>query len=366
MEKPRIIVDAAIPFVQGILEPHAELRYLPGKQIDHAACMQADALIVRTRTACTEALLANTPVRHIASATIGLDHIDVNYCAAHGIAVANAPGANAWAVVQWVLAAMLRIDKSSTYSFPQWTVGIVGHGQIGRRLSSMLALYGIQTLVCDPFLEKENPTEAYVPLARIARDCDVITLHVPHTTDGPHPTHHLLGKSFFRSMLHHNRPYILNSSRGGVVDDFQLLDALEYKRIRGYCLDVYEDEPDVAPELLERALVCTPHVAGYSTEGKLEATRMALTATCNFFNLPALTPAYAPVTTDKQPNTLTIAGHSLLDLRGMYDIAHDSITLRKAPHTFESLRDGYAYRHDLRGYTIAYEPLRTLVFDKSY
>ncbi|PIE84716.1 MAG: erythronate-4-phosphate dehydrogenase [Bacteroidia bacterium] len=358
MEKPRIIVDADIPYIQGVLEPHAEPRYIKGSAIDHAACLSADALIVRTRTRCSPELLEGTPVRLIATATIGTDHIDTDYCQQRGIRVVNAPGCNAWAVVQWVLAAMLRINESSTYSYPQWTVGIVGHGQIGSRLQRVLGAFGVHTLLCDPILAERQVASPYLPLSRLARECDVITLHVPHTTQGAHRTHHLLDQEFFRGMLQHNRPYIINSSRGGVADDYQLLDALDHKRIRGYCLDVYEDEPDVPAELLERAIVATPHIAGYSVEGKLAGTRVALSAVAEHFGLGTLAPHCPTPTGGEKP---ALAADSLMELRKTYDIVRDSNALRAAPQHFERQRNAYAYRHDLRGFSFGNRALRELL-----
>ncbi len=351
----RIIVDSAIPYIQGVLEPYAEIQYVAGNEITPTLCQEADVLVIRTRTRCDESLLSASPVKLIASATIGTDHIDLDYCAAQGIQVVNAPGCNAWAVVQWVVSCMLHLNQRSQYSYQEWLVGIVGVGSIGLRLAETLEHFGVQTLLCDPFREPEDD-RFYVPLSRIAQECDLITLHVPHTSEGEYPTHHLFDREFFHKLR--RRPYILNTSRGGVIDDYELLEAKQRKRIRGYCLDVYEDEPDIAPVLLELAAVCTPHIAGYSIEGKLAGTQAVLDAVCQQFNLPQLR-ATSPIAEGKEKPY--VGGYSMMDMAKGYSCAEEMLPLRKNPQSFERLRNEYTYRHDWRGLRIGSQSLQELL-----
>lgn len=352
--KPRIIVDRNIPYIAGALEPYAEVQYLDGQSITHAACQAADGLLIRTRTACTPDLLEGTPVRFIGSATVGLDHIDTAYCTARGITYTTAPGCNAWAVVQWVISALMYIEKQASRSLFMGTVGIVGAGAIGQRLADVLTLFNVRSLRNDPPREARGDA-GLVSLDRLGREADIITIHTPLTSAGPYPTAHLIGNRFLHRL--NKRPIIINAARGGVVDEYELLEALAYKRIRGYVLDTYETEPDIPSELIENALLCTPHIAGYSLEGKASATAEVLGAAASFFGFP--TPPL--VGQDAASKRRVIGGYSLSDLTGSYDIHADAKALRLQPQSFESLRNSYPYRHDWRGFEIGNAKLRALV-----
>ena len=340
--RPHLIVDSAIPYLHGVLEPIAEVRYMAGESITHEACSQADALVIRTRTRCNRALLEGTPVRLIATATIGTDHIDSAYCQEAGIQVVNAPGCNAWGVVQWVISALVHIERRAPHALPECVVGIVGVGEIGQRLADTLSLFGIETLLCDPPREARGATGLH-PLDDLMALCDIITFHVPLTTIDPHPTMHMANDNFFRHLR--RRPYLLNASRGEVVDEYALFEALTRKQIRGYCLDVYESETDPAAPILEGAMLSTPHIAGYSIEGKLAGSQRVLKAIYDHFQLgecPTLT-----ATDDGARRTL--GGYSLYELADTYSIADDSKRLKAQPQGLERLRREYALRHDYRG-----------------
>lgn len=352
--KPRIIVDCNIPYVEGRLDPFAEVRYLDSKEITHAACMQADALVIRTRTVCNAALLQDTPIRLIASATVGIDHIDTSYCDAQSIKYVNAPGCSAWAVVQWVVSALMFIEKRAHRSIFESTVGIIGAGAIGQRLADTLELFNVRCLRNDP-PRAERGEKGLVDLMRIAREADIITIHTPLTATGKHPTTHLIGNRFLHSLG--KRPIILNAARGGVVDEYELLEALEYKRIRGYILDTYETEQDIPAEVIENAMLCTPHIAGYSIEGKQNAAAQALRAVANFFDFPL---AIANGV-EAQSKVKTIGGYSLSDLAQHYDIHADSKELRLQPQQIDAIRNCYSYRHDWRGFEIGNSKLRAIV-----
>lgn len=353
--KPRIIIDANIPFIKGVLEAHAEVSYVEGSEISLAHCANADALIVRTRTRCDRELLAGTPVKIIATATAGTDHIDLEYCQAHGVEVQTAKGCNAWAVVQWVFSVLGIIDKTARKTLWESTVGIVGCGEIGSRLALALELYGVKVLKNDPPREKQGE-RGFVPLELLMRESDIVTIHTPLTTEGAHPTHHLVN----RELLHSTRskPYILHAARGGVVDDFELLEAKHHHRISGFAVDVYEGEPDVPQEFLEEAFVATPHIAGYSAEGKLAASRRAIEAVSTFFGFSPLPSALQSADDAKKP---FLAGLDFQNLVRAYDAQADSRAFRAKPQQMESLRVNYHYRHDWRGYEIANQKLAELL-----
>jgi len=349
----RIVVDSAIPYIRGVLEPFAEVDYVAGQAIDANVCKCADALLVRTRTKCSASLLEGSAVRFIGTATIGTDHIDSDYCAERGIVVANAPGCNAWGVVQWVVSILTHINQHASFALTECPVGIVGCGAIGERLARLLEIFHVPILRCDPFLEVDAPFR-YTSLERIGRECSIITVHTPLTDDGAHPTYHLLDGDFFHGLK--QKPYILHAARGGVVDDYELYEAARYRHVAGYYLDVYEDEPDVAPALLESAKLATPHIAGYSIEGKLAATKAIVKALSDFFGWQIAEPTLE--TTEKKP---FIVGHSLSDLARTYDVVRDSRALKSAPQQLEQLRTQYVFRHDLRNYSFGNKQLEQLV-----
>ena len=321
--KPKILIDSDIPYIQGVLDPLAEVCYLPAKAITPEACHDAKALIIRTRTACNQDLLEGSQVELIASATVGTDHINRDFCKTNNIAVANAPGCNAWAVVQWVTSALYLVTRQLPIPLSQLRIGIVGCGAVGRRLHATLTALGVHTILVDPPLQAQGG-KGYTSLAMVQQFCDIIT--------------------FFYGL--ERRPFILNSSRGGVVDDYALLRALERKQIRGYCLDVYENEQDVSPALLEPALLSTPHIAGYSIEGKQAATAAVLQAVCSHFGWPKLLPKLEVDETQRPFN----AGLSISDLAKTYDIRKDSLALKAQPYALEQLRSHYTYRHDWQAY----------------
>ena len=350
----RIVADAAIPYLQGVLEPFAEVSYCDSNAINHATCKDADALLIRTRTRCDAQLLAGTKIRFIGTATIGTDHIDTNYCQTQGICVANAPGCNAWAVVQWVVSLLVSLQRYSAITLYDRPVGIVGCGAIGERLAQQLELFRIPVLRCDPFLERESPMQ-YTSLSRLARECAIISIHTPLTSSGAHPTYHLLDRAFFRSLR--NKPYILHAARGGVVDDYELYSAFLAHDIAGFYLDVYEDEPNVPQAILEAATVATPHIAGYSIEGKWTATTRIVQRIGEFFGWS--TPPLVSVSDDEQRPLLM--GDSLGDLARSYEPQRDSRMLKNAPQRFENLRREYTLRHDYRHYRFANRALQTLI-----
>lgn len=352
----RIIIDQAIPFLHGLLEPYGEVLYLPAADITPERCHDATILLIRTRTKCDAHLLEGSSVRLIATATIGTDHIDLPYCQAHDITVANAPGSNAWGVVQWVVSVLAQINQSADFMVSERSVGIVGCGAVGERVAQLLELFGVSVLRCDPFLEKKDPFR-YVSLARIARECAIITLHTPLTFDGPHPTHHLIDRAFLHSLKH--RAYILHAARGGVVDDAELYLALQYKHIAGYYLDVYEEETtgNLDFSLLETAKLATPHIAGYSVEGKYAASQAIIAAVAQFLGgeIP-----FPPLEGETSTHP-TLPGFSLWELARTYDIARDSRALKAAPQQLERLRTDYVYRHDYRHFHFANPALEALV-----
>ena len=280
MNKPTIVIDAHIPFIKGVLESVAQVSYYPANEITADVVNHADALIVRTRTACNEALLANSSVRFIATATIGFDHIDADFCAAHAIEWNNAAGCNASSVAQYIGSALAFWANKNQCTLAGKTLGVVGVGHVGTEVVRMAHLLGMRILLNDPPRAEEDKTTGFVSLDVLAREADVITFHTPLTTDGPFPTHHLANAYFFDQLR--RKPLLINSARGGVVDESALKVALKLGKISDVVLDCWEHEPIVDNDLLQATLLSTPHIAGYSFEGKVNGTQMSIRSVAKY------------------------------------------------------------------------------------
>lgn len=330
----KIVIENHIPFIKGVFEPVAEVVYLAPEEFTPETVRDADALVIRTRTRCDAALLSGSRCSMIATATIGTDHIDLGYCRRRGIEVANAPGCNAPAVAQWVFAA---IEALSPKKISDLTIGIVGVGHVGSIVESWARSLGMRVLLCDPPRAEAEGAEAFVSLGEIAREADVITFHTPLTRTGAHPTVHLLDDSLVDGLR--RSPVILNAARGPITSTGALLSGLRSGKISAAGIDCWENEPGISTELLEACGVATPHIAGYSRQGKIRATAMAVDAVSRRFGF---TPA--PLT-EEVPGP---APRSIELDRLNYDILADTALLRAAagelPASFESLRNGYRLR----------------------
>ena len=328
----KVIIDSAIPYIRGVVEPYAEVVYLKGTEIDSSAVRDADALVVRTRTRCCRELLEGSKVRFIATATIGRDHIDEEYCASAGIEVASAAGCNARGVLQWVAAALRHIVERESKHPEEYTLGVVGVGNVGSLVVEYACHWGFRVLMCDPPRHEREGGE-YYPIETIAREADIITLHTPLD----HTTHHLVDSALIAMM----RPnaVIINASRGAVVDNRAIMES----RHR-YAFDVWEDEPNLNNEILQRAILATPHIAGYSQQGKANATAMSINALARHFDLPLTTwrpkevAPTAPRLIGWDEMCATIVKHC--------DIVAETEMLKRSPEAFESLRNNYNYRDE--------------------
>ena len=331
----RIIVDSHIPHIQGLIEPRAEVLYLEPSDINRDAVKNADALIVRTRTRCDAALLDGSRVQFIGSATIGTDHIDLDYCASHGITVRNAPGCNAPAVAQWVFCAIDAWMRQHCISTPVGlTLSIVGVGHIGSIVARWGRQLGFTVLLNDPPREEREglSDEQFLPLDELQRRCDIITFHTPLTRDGQWPTWHLCDKAFLNGLTRCR--LLLNAARGPIADNTALLDWHG-----DIALDCWENEPNISLDLLEKCVVATPHIAGYSAEGKQRGTAMMLEALNEHFGWAIHIPTIASPATGAERVTLDGIADS-------YDILADTARLKTNPSDFETQRNQYPLRKE--------------------
>lgn len=377
-----VVVDDKIPYIrEAIAQITEHVLYLPGKAFTKDKIKDADALIIRTRTRCDRKLLDGTNVRFIASATMGYDHIDTVYCKEAGITWTNCPGCNASSVGQYDKTVLIRLAMAGKLSLKTTKVGIVGMGNAGSAVARALRPLGVTLLFNDPPREEaekqavsyastpteypahasnklscENghilPHEEYAlpaPLFPVGKwsslnelcdQCNAIFFHVPLIYKGNHPTHYLADATFFNRLK--RRPVILNAGRGGIVDESALIQAMDSGLVSEAVIDTWENEPDINRELLKRTFIGTPHIAGYSADGKSNATRMALEALCRYFHITARFHIQPPeMSRGNYWNT------TRKELR-FYDPEADSLRLKTHPEDFESLRGNYPLRREER------------------
>ena len=279
----KIIVDDKIPYIHGALEPFAEVVYLPGSKTTAEVVKDADALITRTRTICNEALLSGSSVKIIATATIGYDHIDTDYCDRAGIKWTNAPGCNAKSVEQYIASAIMVMAEKKNGTLAGKTIGVVGVGNVGSKIAKIAEMLGMRVLLNDPPRAREEGEKGFVGLDTILKESDVITLHVPLNQDGIDATFHLADEKLFARMA--RKPVFINSCRGEVVKTAALKDAIRTGQVSGAVVDCWENEPDIDSELLALVDLGTPHIAGYSRDGKAKGTEMTVQAVSRFLGL---------------------------------------------------------------------------------
>ena len=311
----QIVADSYIPFLKGLLDDVAHVEYLSPTDITPEAVKDADALIIRTRTKCCEALLKGSKVRFIATATIGFDHIDTKYCAENGISWTNCPGCNADSVNNYIHAALTTIFGNDIKGK---TIGIIGVGNVGSRVARMANSLGMKVLLNDPPRAEKEGAEKFVSLEEIKENADIITIHTPLNKE----TFHIINDEFLASCK--KTPLIINAARGEVCDTASLL---KYKG--EIALDCWEGEPNINLELLEKVALGTPHIAGYSVDGKANGTRMSVEAVCKHFGI------------EKTIN-IEVPGEKGIP----YYIKGESDALKAHPELFELFRNNYPIRRD--------------------
>lgn len=327
----KVVIDRAIPFIKGVLEPFAEVVYADGINFSREIVADADALIIRTRTKCNAALLECSKVRIIATATIGFDHIDLDYCKEHGIEVATAAGCNARGVLQWVSAVLAYFSKQKGFSPKQKTLGIVGVGNVGSIVKEYAENWGFKTICCDP-PRKLREGGDFVSLEEVLASADIVTLHTPldSTTRG------MINSTTIQQLKHN--AILINASRGEVAESQALL-----REDLTLAIDVWEHEPNIDQNVLQKAVISTPHIAGYSLQGKANASALAVRAVAKHLNLP-LTEWYPKGVERVAPKELS--WQEMVDSIESYcNIVKESAPLKKG-ESFEALRDNYNYRKE--------------------
>lgn len=328
----KVVIDSAIPYIAGVLEPYAEVVYRAGEQFSSSDVKDADALIIRTRTRCGEALLEGSSVKLIATATIGFDHIDLQYCASRGIEVVTAAGCNAAGVLQWVAATLALLACTQCWQPNQKRLGIVGVGNVGSLVERYARRWGFEVICCDP-PRQEREGGDFVALEELLPQADIVTLHTPldDTTRG------MINPQTLALMK--PSATLINASRGEVAQTEALLSAQQT-----LCLDVWEREPNINRELLAKAFVATPHIAGYSAQGKANAAMAVVRAVARRFALP-LVEWYPSAVEPVERKDITWED-MCQSIEHYCNLQTESEILKTHPTDFEALRNNYNYREE--------------------
>jgi erythronate-4-phosphate dehydrogenase len=350
----QIVADENIPLIDQFFGDFGEITRLPGRTMTNEDVRDADLLLVRSVTQVTPELLEGSRVKFVGTATIGKDHIDLDYLKKHGIGFCSAPGCNAQAVVDYVMSALSVLVDTRGIGFEDLSVGIVGVGNVGLKLRQRLEQMGLTVKACDPF--KSEADVGILSALDEVLSCDVVTLHTPIEKTGEHPTWHLIGEAELQRM----KPDVclINASRGAVIDNEALLEHL--KTHDDFCaiLDVWENEPELNTELLDWCALGTPHIAGYSLDGKMRGTELVYQGACEFFGLPirGKLAQFLPEPGIKRVNFGEQAPHYQAlrtAIRAAYEIRVDDGVMRSAVRhskdlkaTFDQLRREYPLRRD--------------------
>lgn len=353
----KIVCDNKIPFLKGALEPYANVVYLPGAETTPDVVRDADAIITRTRTKCNESLLKGSKVKFIATATIGYDHIDTGWCESNNIEWTNAPGCNSWSVQQYIGSLLVTMSRDLGFNCKEKTLGIVGVGNVGSKVARIGALLGFKVLLCDPPRARREGSAGFVTLDDIIAKSDIITCHVPLQRSGDDYTFHMIDSARLSSMR--KDQILINSSRGEVVDCKALKAALKNGTIRAASLDVWENEPDIDRELLSLLFTGTPHIAGYSLDGKANGTMMSVQAIGRKFDLPCRDWTVTDIPLPLQPVgfTLDATGKTPQEILAdailyTYSIKDDDARLRSDSGSFEHQRSDYPIRREFPAFTV--------------
>lgn len=357
-----IVADENIPLLDAFFEGFGEIRRYPGRSLDAASVKDADVLLVRSVTKVDRQLLQGSKVRFVGTCTIGTDHLDLDYFAAAGIHWSSAPGCNARGVVDYVLGSLLTLADLDGVALAQRTYGVVGAGEVGGRLVRVLRGLGWKVLVCDPLRQAAEDGD-YVSLATILEQCDVISLHTPLQRGGAHPTWHLLGAAQLAQLRH--GAWLINASRGPVVDNAALRELLLDREDVHAVLDVWEGEPQVDLQLADLCTLATPHIAGYSLDGRQRGTAQIYQALCRYLGeaekvqLADLLPP-PPLAHIELDGTAEPAWALATLCRAVYDPRRDDADFRRSLSddvteqraTFDQLRKQYPARREIEGLAV--------------
>lgn len=354
----KIVVDENVAFAEEAFSRFGEVRLLYGREINQSALKDADALIVRSITKIDKALLEGTSVSFVGTATIGTDHVDLEYLHKKSIGFADAKGCNADAVVEYVFTVIFSAAVKKNISLKDKTIGVVGVGNIGSRIVKLAETYGLKVLMNDPPRQKKELNFTFVSLEKIL-EADIITIHTPLTYEGDDKTFHLFNRKNLEQLK--EKTIFINASRGEVVDNTALSELLDKKKLT-VILDVWENEPNINQALMKKVLFATPHIAGYSLEGKINGTKMMVDAMNKFFNKNILwQPQLLKCENAEIEISTSIPVEEILYslFNKIYNIDEDSNRLKNFSGSekslgkyFDTLRKEYPLRREFTNYSI--------------
>ena len=361
----KIVADENIPYVADGCAEWGEVSLFSGRTITRATVADADCLFVRSVTPVSRELLDGSSVRFVGTATIGTDHVDIPWLQSNGIGFASAPGSNATSVAEYVVAALLCLAVRHGFTLSGRTMGIVGVGNVGTRVTRKAEALGLRILKCDPPRADAEQATGFVPLEQILAESDIVSIHTPLTRDGAYPTWHMADSRFFHALR--KGAIFINTARGAIHDTGALVQAIDEGRVSHAVLDVWEHEPGVEVDLLARVSLASPHVAGYSFDGKVAGTQLVVNAARQYFRLaghwtPAeLLPApdVAKITVDAKTtasqealiwNAVRQLHDSMVDDAAMRQIL--TLPLHDRPAHFDQLRKNYRIRREFAGTAI--------------
>ncbi|MBD2806222.1 4-phosphoerythronate dehydrogenase PdxB [Xenorhabdus sp. ZM] len=357
----KILVDENMPYAEELFQQLGEVQAIPGRPVPEGVLAHADAFMVRSVTKVNEPLLQGSSVKFVGTATAGMDHVDQKWLAQAGIGFSAAPGCNAIAVVEYVLSALMLLAEQDQFQLKDKTVGIIGVGNVGGRLAERLSALGVKTLLCDPPRADRSDEGEFWPLEKLVKEADILTFHTPLNQSGPYRTYHLADAGLL-SALPDNR-ILINASRGEVVDNQALLSILQNGKESGkklrVVLDVWEPEPNLSLPLLDLVDIGTPHIAGYTLEGKARGTTQVFEAYCEFLGQPRKT-ALSELLPTPDFSQIVLHGEvtqSILKrlMHLVYDVRRDDAPLRQVAGqegAFDRLRKEYPERREWSSLTI--------------
>jgi len=362
----KIVADANIPFVEKCLSSVGDVVTMSGRDMMPQAVADADVLLVRSITPVNEQLLADSAVRFVGTATIGFDHVDLDYLNSRGIGFASAPGSNANSAAEYVIAALLDVGQRHGIQLEGKSIGVIGVGNVGGRVAKKCEALGMRVLRNDPPLQRQTGGPMYVPLKALY-DCDFITLHTPLTREGIDKTYHLASETFFTALK--RGAVFVNASRGAVVDSGALKAAIAKGRLGPVVLDVWENEPDIDTGLLEMVDLSSPHIAGYSLDGKIGGMIMIYQSLCEYFGLEAKYDVADFLPAPAVPKVELAAGNDSDEaalaraVASVYRIQDDDGRLRpiakeppeKRRAFFDALRKNYPVRREFQNTTAVFD-----------
>ena len=353
MKEIHIVIEASIPYLRGAIEQMGHVTYLPSGDFTNETVRDADWLIIRSITKITPELLEGSRVRLITTATIGFDHIDTGYCSSHGITWFNAPGCNAGGVGQYFASWVSLLALRGEIKPEEMTIGIIGAGNTGKEVQRFASALGMRVLLNDPPRAEKEGASGFVPIEAIAREADIIEFHVPLTKTGAHPTYHLLDEALVQKLA--RKPIVANLCRGPVTKTEALLEGLRTDQISRLVIDCWEGEPEISRPLLEAAEIATPHIAGFSAEGKRRGAYVCAEHGAAFFGLPMPAIEEPPMPSAPLIDLSDVHGrdqvyHALLCT---FDPRRPDRLLRDHTGDFERLRKSYEYPREAPAFTVS-------------